>query len=113
MASREQTPSTPQQTLTNLAQRFNPQAAAGLDAVYQLCLTGEGGGVWHLTVRDQACRLAAGPAERPDVTIRLSVGDWQELVAGRLSGYMAFMEGKLQVLGDFGLATRLAGLFGL
>lgn len=99
--------------LADLVKRFRPEAAEGLNAVYQLHLTGDGGDVWHVSVADQQCRLSPGPAAEPDVAITMSVEDWGELAAGRLDPITAFMSGRVQILGDFGLATRLRGIFGL
>ncbi len=97
--------------LTDLLKRFDPSAAAGLSAVYQLTLTGDGAGTFHLKVANQECQLTGGPAEKPDVAITVSAEDWAELVAGRLDPLSAFFTGRLRIDGDLTLATRLQALF--
>jgi putative sterol carrier protein len=102
----------PEETLAELVRRFRPEAAKGLRAVYQLHLTGEGGGLWHVDIADEQCHLVAGQADQPDATITMSVKDWTELVAGRLNAFQALMAGRIQLLGDLSLAERLQQLFG-
>jgi len=99
--------------LAQLVTRFRPDAAQGLRAVYQLHLTGDGGGVWHITVADQKCSLASGPTGKPDAAITMSADDWTELLAGQLDPFSAFLSGRLQVIGDLSLVTRFPSLFGL
>jgi putative sterol carrier protein len=111
-------PSTAQQ-LADFVARFRPDAANGIEAVYQLCLTGDGDPpdsaeqVWHLVVADRQCRLAPGPADSPDVAITCSVADWDDLASGRLDPFSALVSGRLRLEGDLELATRLQAMFGL
>lgn len=103
----------PAAVLADFVKRFSPAAAEGLSAVYQLHLTGDGGDVWHLIIADQKCQLAAGPTEAPDVAITMTVDDWEGLIAGRLDAFSAYIGGRLGIVGDLSLATRLATLFSL
>ena len=105
--------SRPDEYFDELKQRFRPDAAQGLNAVYQLNLTGEEGGTWHLVVLDKTCQILAGAASRPSATISLSVADWEALTAGRLDAFTALLQGRLRIDGDMGLATRLPALFGM
>jgi len=99
--------------LADFVKRFRPEAADGFSAVYQLELTGDQGGLWHLTITDGACQLGTGPGKAPDVAIRMSQDDWDALIAGELDAFSAFVSGKLEVEGNLALATRLQALFGL
>jgi len=103
----------PEEYLTELAQRFRPEAARGLNAVYQLHLTGDDGGTWHLVVMDQTCKILKGAASQPSATISISSEDWDSLISGKMDAFSALLQGKLKVDGDMGLATRLPGLFGM
>lgn len=105
--------SAPPAVLQELVDRFRPDAAEGLSATYQLYVTGEGGGQWHLVIADRRCQLAAGRAESPDVAITLSADDWRAVVAKRLDPVSGLMAGRIQVAGDLSLASRLQTLFGL
>jgi putative sterol carrier protein len=98
--------------LADLVKRFRPEAAEGLTAVYQLHLTGDGGDFWNLSIANQQCHLSPGLATDPDVTIKVSVEDWREILTGRLDAVTAFMSGRVQLSGDLSLATRLKAIFG-
>lgn len=103
----------PEEYFAELERRFRPEAARGLNATYQLHLTGENGGTWHLVVMDQACRILKGAASQPSATIRISSQDWSLLAAGQLDAFSAVLQGRLKIEGDMGLATRLPSLFGM
>jgi putative sterol carrier protein len=103
----------PKQVMAEFMNRFQPDAAEGMEAVYQLSLTGEEGGIWHLTIADQKCRLSEGPAAKSDVSITMSAQDWGELIAGRLDGFSAYLSGRIQLDGNFALVMQLQPLFGL
>ncbi len=101
------------ESLAEFAAKFRPDAAQGMRAVYQLQLDGDHGGTWHLTIADQQCHLAAGPADNPDVSIAMSVDDWNDLTAGRLDGVSAYLAGRVRISGDMSLVTQLPSLFAL
>jgi putative sterol carrier protein len=90
--------------------RQNPERVAGMNGVFQFDLSGENGGVWHVTLADGDGRVAEGPAENPGVTISMAADDFVALTEGKLDGTMAFMSGKLKVKGDMGLAMKLQTL---
>lgn len=52
---------------------------------------------------------ADGPA---DCTIRLSIGDLEDLISGDLSPTTAFMTGKLEIEGDMSVAMALSQFVG-
>jgi putative sterol carrier protein len=90
--------------------RDNPQKVAGMNGVFQFDLSGENGGVWHVTLANGDGHVAEGPAENPGVTISMAADDFVALTEGKLDGTMAFMSGKLKVKGDMGLAMKLQTL---
>jgi putative sterol carrier protein len=90
-----------------LTERFVPEAAKGVHAVYQFELGGEGGGTYHVKVDDGALHVSEGPAEAPSTTIKMAADDYIQMVNGKLSGTMAFMKGKLKVTGNVMLAQKM------
>ena len=48
-----------------------------------------------------------GEGKNADCTISVSLADFEKMVKGELDGTSAFMQGKLRVAGDMGLAMKL------
>ena len=96
-----------------MPEKFNAEAATGLNATFQYCIEGEGGGQWCCTVADGACTMTEGKNDSPSVTLTMAAPDFLDLVNGKLNGQMAFMAGKLKIAGDMSLAMKLGALFGL
>lgn len=102
---------TVKETFDVMPSRFKPDKAAGVNAVIQYEITGEGGGTWHATIKDGKCAVSTGPAANPNLTLTMSGQDWLDMLAGKLSGQMAFMSGKLKLKGDMGLAMKIGSMF--
>ncbi|MCX5855086.1 MAG: hydroxysteroid dehydrogenase-like protein 2, partial [Deltaproteobacteria bacterium] len=96
-----------------MPESFNAGAAAGIDVVFQFCISGSGGGDWVVTVKDGACRVDQGTAEKPTTTIRMTDGDFIALITGKISGMQAYTSGKLKVEGDMMKAQLIEKLFTL
>jgi len=103
---------TVKETFELMPGRFKPERAAGVSAVIQYEITGEGGGTWSATIKDGACVVKEGAAASPNLTLTMSGQDWLDMLAGKLSGQMAFMSGKLKLKGDMGLAMKIPAMFG-
>jgi len=95
----------------NMAANFNADKAAGMKAVYQWDITGDGGGKYNASIADGACTVSEGQHDSPNITITVSASDWLDIINGKLDGQMAFMSGKLKVKGDMSLAMKLKTLF--
>ena len=48
-----------------------------------------------------------GDGKAADCTISVALSDFEKMVKGELDGTSAFMQGKLRVAGDMGLAMKL------
>jgi putative sterol carrier protein len=92
-------------------QAFNPDAAKGLDAIFQFDITGEDGGIWHVAVKDGTCQVQQGKAASPTVTLTMASDTWLGMVNKQINGIQAFMTGKLKLNGDMLLAQRIPDLF--
>ena len=90
---------------------FNPNAAQGLNAVFQYDITGDDGGTWNVTIKDGTCQVREGSHDSPTVTMSMSSETWLAIVNNELNGIQAFMSGKLNVSGDIMLAQRIPELF--
>ena len=91
---------------------FLPSAAEGIDAVYRFVLSGPGGGIFTIVVRNGTCRVVVGEIDRePDVIYELSGSDWVKMSAGMVTGDEAVLLGRLRIKGDPILARRFNDFF--
>lgn len=102
-----------QEIFANITEGFNPDQAEGVDAVFQFNLTGEGGGSFWVKVANRQAQAGEGQHEAPTMTITAAASDYLALVNGDLNAMMAFMQGKVKVKGDMGLALKLQAMFGI
>jgi len=98
-----------QRIFAKLAERFNAENAAGLEAVFQFAL--EDADSFYLDVRQQQLNADWGEHKDPDITLRLNEQTLALVVMGELDGMSAFMKGQLRAEGNVMLATRLGKLF--
>lgn len=94
---------------TDMQQRFNPEAAAGLDAVFQYDI--DDAGSWQARIADGTCSITPGTELNPTVTLSMSADTFADIMSGETDGMQAFMSGALKASGDIMLATRLPDLF--
>lgn len=85
---------------------------AGSLGVYQVCLTGDGGGDYVLRITDDGAAVERGTADDPGVTATMTAEDFSAMAEGRLNPMTAFMSGRLTIAGSMALAMKLAGLLG-
>jgi putative sterol carrier protein len=104
-------PTSVKQSFEMMPSRFNKEAAKGLDATYQFDISGDGGGKWHVVIKDQKADVKEGAAASPSITISMAAQDYLDMLSGKLNGQVAFMSGKLRIAGDMGLALRMTSLF--
>ena len=104
---------TVKETFDAMPGRLKADRAQGLKAVIQYDITGEGGGTYHVEIADGTCRVEAGAAAAPQLTLTMGAQDWIDMVTGKLNPQMAFMSGKLKHRGDMPLLMRLGGLFSI
>jgi putative sterol carrier protein len=90
---------------------FRPDRAAGVEAVFQYCISGPGGGDWQVTVSDQTCKVQAGRADSPTCTLIMAAPDFVAMIAGKLDPMQAFTAGKLKVEGDVMKSQLIGKLF--
>lgn len=93
--------------------RFSPSAAAGVDAIFQFDLSGDSGGKYWVKVVDQQVEVHEGENDNPSITILATAEDYLSMVNGEINPMTAFMQGKVKVKGNMGLAMKLQGIFGL
>lgn len=98
--------------MTGMATAFQPDKAAGADAVVQYNLTGDGGGEFYATIKEGKLEMAKGKAAAPKLTLTMDINDFVAMNSGQLNAMAAFSSGKLKLGGDMMFAMKLAPMFG-
>jgi putative sterol carrier protein len=97
--------------IDGLPDAFQVDQAAGVDVVFLFDISGDGGGIWHVHIKDGSCRVTEGPFDSPTTTIRMGDEDFVKLISGELNAMSAFTSGKLKVEGDLMKSQLIEKLF--
>ena len=79
---------------------FDPEAAGDWSAVVQYNISGDGGGNWTVTVKDQTCAVAEGTVEDATATVETDSETWVGIAEGTVEPTTAFMTGKIRIMGN-------------
>lgn len=90
---------------------FKADKAGDLNATIQLDLAGDGGGIWAVRIANGSCDLVEGGVDSPTMTISMDAADFVAMQRGELQPMAAFMQGKIKLQGDMGLAMKFQELF--
>ena len=94
-----------------LGDGFKPEAAAGVDVVFQYNISGDGGGDWYTAVKDNTCTIEAGQHDRPSCTMKMASTDFIAMMTGKLPAMQAYTSGKLLIEGDIMKSQLIEKLF--
>ncbi len=97
--------------MDSMMERFRPDKAEGVDMKFGYNLTGEEGGQWTVTVRDQTCTVSEGLAADCTVTLIMGADIFVGLNTGKIDGAAAFGAGQVSIEGDMAAAGVTAKLF--
>jgi SCP-2 sterol transfer family len=89
-----------------------PDLAERVDALLEVEVTGEGGGLWAIDLR-RGTPSAVRPGGDPAAACRIRLGhaDFADLLAGRRRWTDAFVGGRIAIEGDLVTALKLRRLF--
>jgi len=62
---------------------------------------------WVVDVKNSPGSVRSGTIDNPDCTISISDEDFTALISGKKNGQQLFMQGKLKMKGNMGLAMKL------
>jgi putative sterol carrier protein len=99
------------ETFEDMLKSFKPAKAAGINKTLQWNITGDKLERWAISIREQSCELIQGGVEKPDIVFQANEKDWLSISSGTLDPTMAFMTGKVKIVGDMSLAIKIPGLF--
>jgi predicted lipid carrier protein YhbT len=94
-----------------LRKHFRSAAAEGLDVAYQIELAGEAGGSLWVRIGDGRMQLGEGVDPQPDVVFRMAAVEFFGVLAGTANPDLLFMDDRIEIVGDLGLALKLRSLF--
>ncbi len=100
-----------EQIMKGMQGAFMPDKAAGVDAVVQFNLTGEGGGQYYMTIRDGKLGVEPGTAPSPKMTISAAAQDYADIATGKLNPMAAFSSGKIKIGGDMMFGMKFMSFF--
>jgi NAD(P)-dependent dehydrogenase (short-subunit alcohol dehydrogenase family)/uncharacterized OB-fold protein/putative sterol carrier protein len=95
----------------NIPRAFQPEAAEGVDVVFQFDISGGGGGSWYVTVKNRACQVSEGSHSSPTTTIAMGDEDFVKMIRGELNAMAAYTSGKLKIGGDLMKSQLIGKLF--
>lgn len=95
----------------NIAKSYDPATAKGLTGTIQFNLSGDDGGDWYVAVGESGIDVGRGAAPAATLTVSASATDYAAIATGKIPPQVAFMQGKLKLKGDLGLAMKMQGLF--
>jgi putative sterol carrier protein len=103
---------TPDQIVDALPQFLIPEKAGSTNATIVFDLSGSEAGKWWVKIHDGKAESGKGdPADTANLTLMADAADWVKIMTGKLDGTAAFMQGKLKIKGDMGLAIKMQTLF--
>eukprot|EP01087_Luapelamoeba_hula_P014045 TRINITY_DN4056_c0_g1_i1.p1 TRINITY_DN4056_c0_g1~~TRINITY_DN4056_c0_g1_i1.p1 ORF type:complete len:746 (-),score=133.46 TRINITY_DN4056_c0_g1_i1:84-2321(-) len=101
------------QGLTQLLDQGGAALVKQVNGIYHFVIAGPGGSTrsWGVDLKSgPSGKVIDGKPDNAGVTLKLSDDDLVDLFAGDLDAQNLFMEGKLQIAGDMGLALRLSAV---
>jgi putative sterol carrier protein len=101
------------QALALMEERFDAGKAKGVNGTVQMELTGEEPSKWAVQIEDGEYKLIDGGVESPTTTLTMSTDDFLGMVNGTVNSMAAFMQGKIKLQGDMGLAMKFQSIFGI
>jgi putative sterol carrier protein len=93
--------------ISRLPSRWSPGAMKDRSGTIVLRLSGEGGGVWHVTLAGGKLAIGAGEAVNPTAVLECPATDMLDLLSGKLQPMPAFLYGRLRFSGDLDFLQQL------
>lgn len=90
---------------------FLPEKAQGLNVVLQFNFSGAEPGNWNAEIKNGTLKVTQGIHPNPSLTVSADSADYLKIFNKELDPMQAFMQGKLKVQGDMGLAMKMSQFF--
>ncbi|NRA02511.1 MAG: SCP2 sterol-binding domain-containing protein [Myxococcales bacterium] len=107
-----ETPKNLDEVLELMPAQFQADAAKGFKAIYQYCVSGEGGKDFYQDIDDGKLDLQVGKHDSPNITISIDHQDFLKMLSDPSAGQALFMQGKVKVEPlDMSLMMKMGTLF--
>lgn len=103
-------PDSVREVFEEIPRHFDADAWGSQNATIQFNITGDDGGTWKAVIDNGTISVEEGAAASPDMTMTTSGEDMLAIVNGDLNAVSAFMQGRIRIDGDMGLAMKLQTL---
>lgn len=90
-----------------MAKRLATRDLSDVDAIFQFNISGEEEGYWTVDLKQSPAAVEEAQSDDADCTISMNDDDFLALAQGNLDPTMAFMQGKVKIQGNMGLALKL------
>lgn len=97
--------------ITKMPSAFLPEKAQGVNAIIQFNFSGAEPGQWNAEIKNGTLKVAQGTHPSPSLTVSADSADYLRIFNRELDPMQAFMQGKLKMQGDLGLAMKLSQFF--
>lgn len=105
-------PKSVDEIIERMPTQFQPDAAKGFKAIYQYCITGDGGKEYYTDIDDGTLKVEMGKHDSPNITITVDHQDFLKMLSDPAAGQALFMQGKVQVQPlDMNLMMKMQTLF--
>jgi len=95
---------------SDMVTKVDSNKVGGINALIQFDLSGENGGLYWVKLDNGQAESGEGAADNPNMTLKSTADDWVAVYNGELNAMNAFMNGKLKIQGDMGLAMKLQAM---
>ena len=86
---------------------FKPERVKGEELVVQYLVSGEKGGDWIITIKEDKFTLEEGVAPEPEVTCKVPDQVLLAVANGKMNGMQAVLTGKMKIIGNLAKMQKL------
>jgi putative sterol carrier protein len=103
---------TAKEFITGLPERVNPDALEGLETVFHFNISGDDGGQYTVSLKDQQLKVEEGLLGEARCTVTTSDENFMGIIRGTLNPMMAVFSGKLKTSNP-GELLKYSKIFGI
>ena len=94
----------------SLPSKYDPEKAAGVDAVIEITLEGDGGGIFVLSLYKKHLLVEESKATNPDMSVSMPATTFLRIANQEVDPLNLAMSGEIKIDGDRSLGVRLISI---